>query len=160
MSCDLLPVALRYLREINAKNVLVVGQGADSVAQAYRTLQPGCAITAGRSTDANTAERYHAAILIGCIEYMEKGAALALIARMRDQYAASLLVIVPIGPEWKGLVSEWREPEFLGLGMQVYAKVVCEAGIMRCYRYDIHDYKQVPDWLNSKYWAHPERWEP
>lgn len=28
------------------------------------------------------------------------------------------------------------------------------------YRYDIATYKPVPDWLNAKYWAHPERWEP
>lgn len=28
------------------------------------------------------------------------------------------------------------------------------------YRYDVATYKPVPDWLNAKYWAHPERWEP
>jgi hypothetical protein len=28
------------------------------------------------------------------------------------------------------------------------------------YHYDIATYKPVPDWLNAKYWAHPERWEP
>lgn len=26
------------------------------------------------------------------------------------------------------------------------------------YRYTLRDYKSVPGWLNSKYWAHPERW--
>ncbi len=24
------------------------------------------------------------------------------------------------------------------------------------YRFDIADYKTTPDWLNSRYWAHPE----
>ncbi|MES1925471.1 hypothetical protein T31B1_09108 [Salinisphaera sp. T31B1] len=27
------------------------------------------------------------------------------------------------------------------------------------YRYDIHDYKTTPDWLNKRYWANPERWD-
>ena len=28
------------------------------------------------------------------------------------------------------------------------------------YFYDIETYKTVPDWLNARFWAHPERWEP
>ena len=28
------------------------------------------------------------------------------------------------------------------------------------YYFDIETYKTVPDWLNARYWAHPERWEP
>lgn len=28
------------------------------------------------------------------------------------------------------------------------------------YYYDLATYKTVPDWLNARYWAHPERWEP
>jgi hypothetical protein len=27
------------------------------------------------------------------------------------------------------------------------------------YLFDIHDYKQTPDWLNSRNWANPERWD-
>lgn len=30
----------------------------------------------------------------------------------------------------------------------------------RFYYYDLDTYKNVPDWLNARYWAHPERWEP
>jgi hypothetical protein len=31
---------------------------------------------------------------------------------------------------------------------------------VRVYEYDLATYKTVPDWLNARYWAHPERWEP
>ncbi|MFO7541446.1 MAG: DUF6231 family protein [Thiobacillus sp.] len=31
---------------------------------------------------------------------------------------------------------------------------------VRVYAYDLDTYKTVPDWLNARYWAHPERWEP
>jgi hypothetical protein len=34
------------------------------------------------------------------------------------------------------------------------------AAAMRVYFYDLDTYKNVPDWLNDRYWAHPERWEP
>ena len=30
----------------------------------------------------------------------------------------------------------------------------------RIYYYDLDTYKTVPDWLNARFWAHPERWQP
>jgi hypothetical protein len=32
------------------------------------------------------------------------------------------------------------------------------AGATRVFHYDLDTYKTVPDWLNARYWAHPERW--
>lgn len=34
-----------------------------------------------------------------------------------------------------------------------------ECGI-HIHSYDLATYKPTPDWLNARYWAHPERWEP
>lgn len=34
------------------------------------------------------------------------------------------------------------------------------AARVRVYEYDLATYKTVPDWLNARFWAHPERWEP
>ena len=31
---------------------------------------------------------------------------------------------------------------------------------IRIFHYDIDSYKTVPDWLNARFWAHPERWKP
>ena len=30
----------------------------------------------------------------------------------------------------------------------------------RIFHYDLDSYKTVPDWLNPRFWAHPERWKP
>lgn len=30
----------------------------------------------------------------------------------------------------------------------------------RIHTYDLPRYKPTPDWLNARYWANPERWEP
>ena len=47
---------------------------------------------------------------------------------------------------------------FLGLGFeQIHASA---DGARHLYSHDIATYKTLPDWLNAKYWAHPERWEP
>ncbi|HYP68699.1 MAG TPA: DUF6231 family protein [Thiobacillaceae bacterium] len=47
---------------------------------------------------------------------------------------------------------------FLALGLErLYESA---DGAIHLYRHDIATYKAVPDWLNAKYWAHPERWEP
>lgn len=48
--------------------------------------------------------------------------------------------------------------DFLALGMQRLYGPDADA---RCvYGFDLHTYKPAPDWLNSKYWAHPELWKP
>ena len=47
---------------------------------------------------------------------------------------------------------------FRALGfMQLAADASENIGL---YYFDIDTYKTVPDWLNARYWAHPERWEP
>jgi hypothetical protein len=47
---------------------------------------------------------------------------------------------------------------FLALG---FMQLDCDAAEnVRLYSFDIETYKTVPDWLNARFWAHPERWEP
>ncbi|MBI1285205.1 MAG: hypothetical protein GC183_12860 [Thiobacillus sp.] len=50
------------------------------------------------------------------------------------------------------------EPMFLSLGFMQTA--VDPGGDRRIHYYDLETYKTVPDWLNARHWAHPERWEP
>lgn len=48
--------------------------------------------------------------------------------------------------------------DYLSLGMQRWHGPD-ESGVV-VYGFDLYTYKTVPDWLNSKYWAHPELWKP
>ena len=50
------------------------------------------------------------------------------------------------------------EQMFRALGFTLSATDTAED--MRIYDYDLATYKVVPDWLNARYWAHPERWKP
>lgn len=49
------------------------------------------------------------------------------------------------------------EEAFRALGFMLSA--TDKANHMRIFYYDLDSYKTVPDWLNARYWAHPERWE-
>jgi hypothetical protein len=50
------------------------------------------------------------------------------------------------------------EDAFRALGFTLSSADTAEN--MRIYYYDLDTYKTVPDWLNSRHWANPERWEP
>ena len=47
---------------------------------------------------------------------------------------------------------------FRALGFTLSATFPVEG--VRVHYYDIDTYKTVPDWLNARFWANPERWEP
>ena len=50
------------------------------------------------------------------------------------------------------------EEAFRALGFMLSATDPVEN--IRIFYYDLDTYKTVPDWLNSRHWANPERWEP
>lgn len=51
-----------------------------------------------------------------------------------------------------------NESSFRALGFTLSLNDPAER--TRVYHYDLDVYKTVPDWLNSRFWAHPERWKP
>lgn len=44
------------------------------------------------------------------------------------------------------------------LGFQLIKTYRDSKGNGALFYFDIYDYKRVPSWLNSRFWAHPERW--
>ena len=51
---------------------------------------------------------------------------------------------------------EWCEADFYALAMQASERFQREQQTLSLFTYDLHDYKQVPDWLNAKFWANPQ----
>ena len=74
-----------------------------------------------------------------------------LISQTRLYVASRILLVVP-----SDCVLD--EAAFLALGFTLLAADA--AAGLRIHYYDLDTYKTVPDWLNARYWAHPERWEP
>jgi hypothetical protein len=50
------------------------------------------------------------------------------------------------------------EDMFIALGFALAA--TDPTAKVRIHEYDLNTYKTVPDWLNARFWANPERWEP
>lgn len=74
-----------------------------------------------------------------------------LLARVRNFIAPRIIVIADAHCALARL-------DFLALGYETLAADAAEK--ITLYQFDIATYKQVPDWLNARFWAHPERWEP
>jgi hypothetical protein len=72
------------------------------------------------------------------------------LAQTRDRLAPCVIVIADTHCPLDRLA-------FLALGYDALG-VDAESGIA-LYRHDIASYKNVPDWLNARFWAHPERWQ-
>lgn len=91
------------------------------------------------------------ALAMDALTAVDATQARALLARVRDFISPRIVVIAQADCPLKRL-------DFLALGYDMLA--LDEANRIALYRFDLATYKQVPDWLNARYWAHPERWKP
>lgn len=74
-----------------------------------------------------------------------------LINQTRLYVAPRILLVAPPG-------CALDDTAFRALGFTQCATDIAEK--IPVYYYDLDTYKTVPDWLNARHWAHPERWEP
>ncbi len=75
------------------------------------------------------------------------------LAAARDRWAKQVIALIPIGSNTHVL----EESLFsLGFSRRPLPKFLNSDYIAYCF--SISFYKKTPDWLNSKYWANPERW--
>lgn len=91
------------------------------------------------------------ALGIGALDGLDAQQAQHLISRTRLYAAPRILLAVAAD-------CALDEAMFRALGFTLSATDAVEN--RRIHYYDLDTYKMVPDWLNSRYWANPERWEP
>jgi Family of unknown function (DUF6231) len=91
------------------------------------------------------------ALGIDALDGLSARQALRLINQTRLYAAPRILLAAPVA-------CVLDEATFRALGFMLSASE--GAGDRRIYLYDLDTYKTVPDWLNARHWAHPERWEP
>ena len=91
------------------------------------------------------------ALLKTALHGLDATQARALLARVRDFVAPRIIVIADAHCALSKL-------DFLALGYDTLAADQAEK--VTLYQFDFATYKQVPDWLNARFWAHPERWKP
>ncbi len=107
-----------------------------------------------------TLERFDLGIVANTLEYRDRKTAGILLARLRDLHTRRFVALVPIGPGWEEHTSHWEIADFFGYGMTLMAQYQIDGKPLHLYHYAIESYKTTPEWFNSRYWAHPERWKP
>ncbi|MEW6415239.1 MAG: DUF6231 family protein [Pseudomonadota bacterium] len=121
----------------------------DAAAQAFAVeALPSAALTPPRSSASPPCAL---ALGIDALDGLDASAAGGLIHRTRLYVAPRLLLVAHAG-------CALDEAAFLALGFELVARDAV-AGV-RLHAFDLDTYKPVPDWLNARFWAHPERWEP
>ena len=103
-------------------------------------------------------QRYDLAIIADLLEHIPQRNGVELLAGLRNLSASRLAVLVDLTQS-----AHWQENDFFALALQRHASFA-QAGstderTLALYTYDLADYKQVPDWLNNKYWANPEMFD-
>lgn len=96
------------------------------------------------------AQRFDLAIVADCLEHLPKRSGLELIAGIRNLNAHRLAVLVDLQ------ACDWSEADFFALAMHAGDRFQREDQALHLFTYDLYDYKQVPDWLNAKFWANPQ----
>ncbi|QKT04797.1 hypothetical protein HUS23_13740 [Ectothiorhodospiraceae bacterium 2226] len=155
------PTLARLLDDIRPKTILVVDPHAEPLPSAAGT--EGARITHVRADPMSAVEgleRFDFGVVANTLERLDAKAAGALLAGLRDLHSGRFVALAPIGAGWQGMASVWEENDLLAFGMTLMARYQVAQGPLALYHFNLADYKTTPDWLNSRYWAHPERWEP
>lgn len=150
-----------WVQQIAPTTVLAIGRRAGELLR--RVLPDGAHLDAIESGDAFTATRslgaFELVLVTDTVEHMDKPVAEQLLGSLRDLHAHHLFLLVPIGQAEADQRSLWMPGDLLALGMTRVGQYSCGAAQFQLYHFALETYKQVPDWLNSKYWAHPERFD-
>jgi hypothetical protein len=140
------------LERFTPQRLLLVGTrfpALDAFAQAHpqvtiETCQPGT-LTAHVA-----AQRFDLALLVDCLEHLPKRAGLELLGGIRNLNASRVAVLADLR------ACGWQETDFFALALSASEKFRRDEQVLSLFTYDLHDYKQVPDWLNARFWANPE----
>ncbi len=134
-------------------SILCIGKRAEAWAAAYRRRHPDCRVEARAAIPPLAAlERMprRDLALVGdwpaTADHREVEQALS---RLRDLGAERVIVALP--------AADWPPADLYALGFTRLGRLEA-APALTLYAFDIAAYKTTPDWLNSRYWAHPELW--
>ena len=135
------------------QRVLLVGASELPALSAWLEAHPSAQLThnpaAALSPD-HAGERYDLALLVDCLEHMPKRDAQELLGGIRNLNTNRVAVLADLD------ACHWQETDFFALALQASERFQREEQTLTLFTYDLLDYKQVPDWLNAKFWANPE----
>ncbi|TVP93370.1 MAG: hypothetical protein EA348_00855 [Pseudomonadaceae bacterium] len=145
---------LALLDHYQPQRLLCVSLEPIPAAQAYAAAHPEVELIHCREVpipDGLQQQRYDLALVAEQLEILDKQLATELLAGLRNLLVNRLAVLVDLD-----LATGWQENDFFALALQRQGYFQQDTRSLHLFSYDLQDYKQVPDWLNAKYWANPE----
>ncbi|MCO7504642.1 MULTISPECIES: DUF6231 family protein [unclassified Pseudomonas] len=145
--------ALAALLEHHApQRLLLVGTSFPAL-EAFAAAHPQAQIAVARPGALPAelaAQRFDLAVLVDCLEHLSNQQGLQLLGGIRNLNASRVAVLVDLA------ASGWRNTDFYALALQDSERFQRDEQVLNLFTYDLRDYKQVPDWLNAKFWANPQ----
>ncbi|MYI88870.1 MAG: hypothetical protein F4082_00960 [Gammaproteobacteria bacterium] len=98
--------------------------------------------------------RYDFVIVADLLNRMDVDLAEQLVCMLRDLHAKVLWVMVP-----QKMLLRYNHNNAIAQGMRMISPKQFGSDEPQWYEFSLESYKPVPQWLNAKNWANPERWD-
>ena len=134
-------------------SVLLIGVQDFPALQAFQDAHPDTEVARavpGALPAELAARRFDLALVVDCLEHLPKRSGLELLGGIRNLNASRIAVLADLH------ACGWQDTDFYSLALQVSERFTRNEQVLTLFTYDLREYKQVPDWLNAKYWANPE----
>jgi hypothetical protein len=141
------------LAQTEVKRLLVVSAEPVPALQAYAHAHPDAyigACTPGPLPGELASQRFDLALIIDCLEHLPKRTGLQLLGGIRNLNASRIAVLADLQ------ACGWESTDFYSLALQASERFERNGQVLTLFTYDVREYKQVPDWLNARFWANPE----
>ncbi|MBA1203356.1 hypothetical protein G7009_16635 [Pseudomonas capeferrum] len=142
------------LEQFTPRRLLLVGSrfpALDAFAEAHPDVSIDV-VAPGPLPRQVAAQRFDLALLVDCLEHLPKRGGLELLGGIRNLNASRVAVLADLA------ACGWQETDFFALALSASEKFQRDEQVLSLFTYDLHDYKQVPDWLNARFWANPENY--
>ncbi|WP_409273723.1 DUF6231 family protein [Pseudomonas sp. KCJK9111] len=140
------------LERVTPQRVLLVGTRFPAL-DAFLLAHPEASLASappGPLPAELAAQRFDLALLVDCLEHLPKRNGLELLGGIRNLNASRVAVLADL------TACGWQDTDFFALALSASEKFQRDQQVLSLFTYDLHDYKQVPDWLNARFWANPE----
>lgn len=146
--------ALAALLDLHApKRLLLLGASQFPALEAFQQAHPGTVVAfaaPGPLPAELAAQRFDLALVVDCLEHLAKPVGLTLLGGIRNLNASRIAVLVDLA------ACDWQTTDFFSLALQASERFQRDEQVLTLFTYDLLDYKQVPDWLNARFWANPQ----
>ncbi|MDZ5603600.1 DUF6231 family protein [Pseudomonas sp. RP23018S] len=140
------------LERVQPQRLLLVGSHFPAL-DAFAQTHPDCTIDTappGPLPAPLAARRYDLALLVECLEHLPRRSGLELLGGIRNLNASKVAVLADLQ------ACGWQDTDFFALALSASERFSRGEQHLCLFTYDLRDYKQVPDWLNARFWANPE----